>query len=301
MGYALRRLENFLAKGATFLGSTPDYRQAAVVLLGVPLDATTSYRPGTRFAPAKIRQISEVLEEYSPVLDRELTECPFYDAGDMLLPPGNLGECLDRTEAVIDGVLADGKFPLIIGGEHLVTLPAVKALLRHYPDLAVVQLDAHADLRDEYLGQKLSHATVIRRVVEMTGGQNVFQLGIRSGTREEFLFARNNTHLLTGEMLPSLERLVEGLKGRPVYLTVDIDVLDPAFAPGTGTPEPGGCTPSELFAALYRLAGLGVVGMDLVEVCPPHDPAATTSLLAAKVVREAILSFGFPKKLGGHH
>lgn len=299
MGYALRRVEDLLTRGAAFLGSTFDYRRAAVVLVGVPLDATTSYRPGARFAPAMIRQVSEALEEYSPVLDRELADCPFYDAGDVLLPPGNIGESLERTEAVIDGVLADGKFPLVIGGEHLVTLPAVKAALRRYPDLAVVQLDAHADLRDEYMGQKLSHATVIRRVVEVTGGQSVFQLGIRSGTREEFAFARNNTRLLSGEILSSLEQLEEGLKGRPVYLTVDIDVLDPAFAPGTGTPEPGGCTPGELFAALYRLAGLEVVGMDLVEVCPPHDPAATTSLLAAKLVREAILSFGFLKKLKG--
>lgn len=296
MGYALRRVEAILARNGTFMGSAADYRQASLVLLGVPLDATASYRPGARFAPARIRQVSEALEEYSPVLDRELAECPFYDAGDVLLPLGNLEESLARTEAVVSGVLADGKFPLIIGGDHLVTLPAVKAVFRRYPGLAVVQLDAHADLRDEYLGQKLSHATVVRRVVEVVGGQNVFQLGIRSVTREELLFARSNTRLLTEEILPLIDRLEGELKGRPIYLTVDIDVLDPAFAPGTGTPEPGGRTPGELFAALYRLAGLEVVGMDLVEVCPPYDHAEITSLLAAKVVREAVLSFAAPKK-----
>lgn len=298
MGSFLQHYEDLLfkVKDNGFMGCISDYQQALVVLIGVPLDATVSFRPGTRFAPAKIRQMSVVLEEYSPVLNKELTECPFYDAGDIILPFGQVEESLVRIETVVDGVLADGKFPLIIGGEHLVTLPVVRALFRYYPDLVVVQLDAHADLRDEYLGQKFSHATVIRRVVEVVGGKNVFQLGVRSGTREEFSYGRRKTRFFPGEVLPFLARVQEELKGRPVYLTIDIDVLDPAFAPGTGTPEPGGCLPGELFSALYQIAELEVVGMDLVEVCPVYDPAESTSLLAAKIIREAILSFAPSKK-----
>jgi agmatinase len=281
-----------LEKGGAFMGSAGDYGRSSLVLLGAPLDLTVSFRPGTRFAPAWIRQVSVALEEYSPALERELSEYAYYDAGDIILPPGNLRESLGRINAAVASILADGKFPLLLGGEHLVTLPAVEAAAGRYPELAVLHFDAHADLREEYLGERLSHATVMRRVVEVVGGDNVFQFGIRSGTREEFSFGRSSTHFYPGEILPALAGVTGRLEGRPLYVTLDIDVLDPAFAPGTGTPEPGGCTPREIFQALYLLAGCRVVGMDLVEVCPACDPGERTSLLAAKIVREAILCFG---------
>ncbi len=284
-----------LEKSGAFMGSTGDYARASLVILGAPLDLTVSFRPGTRFAPAQIRQVSVGLEEYSPALERDLADYAYYDAGDIILPPGRVEESLERIGAAVNCIVADGKFPLLLGGEHLVTLPVVEALFRYYPYLAVVHLDAHADLREEYLNERFSHATVMRRVVEVIGGENVFQFGIRSGTREEFSYGRTSTHFFPGEILRPLAGVREQLKGRPIYLTLDIDVLDPAYAPGTGTPEPGGCTPREVFRALYMLAELQVVGMDLVEVCPVYDPTERTSLLAAKIVREAILCFGQAK------
>ncbi|MGB9803827.1 agmatinase [Desulfofundulus sp.] len=284
-----------LEKAGSFMGSTEDYHGASLVILGAPLDLTVSFRPGTRFAPSHIRQVSVALEEYSPVLERDLADYAYYDAGDIVLPPGRLQESLGRIGATVSAIVSDGKFPLLLGGEHLVTLPVVETLLRYYPDLVVIHLDAHADLRDEYLSEPLSHATVMRRVAELIGGCNVFQFGIRSGTREEFVFGRATTHFFPGEILQPLTQVCAQLKGRSIYLTLDIDVLDPAYAPGTGTPEPGGCTPREIFQALYLLADCRVVGMDLVEVCPAYDPTERTSLLAAKLVREAILCFGVGK------
>lgn len=288
-------MQGVLEKLSGFMGCTNDYDRASLVIFGAPMDFTVSFRPGTRFGPAHIRQVSVGLEEYSPHLQRDLTDYAYYDAGDIGLPPGRVEESLSRIGTAVKRVLADGKFPLMLGGEHLVTLPAVECAARFYPELVVVHFDAHADLRDEYFNDRLSHATVMRRVAEVVGGQNLFQFGIRSGTREEFTYARDNTHLFPGELIGPLSGVREQLKGRPVYLTLDIDVVDPAYAPGTGTPEPGGCTPQEVFRALYRLSGLNVVGMDLVEVSPVYDPTERTSLLAAKLVREAILCFARPK------
>ncbi|MBE3587764.1 MAG: agmatinase [Thermoanaerobacteraceae bacterium] len=284
-------MQGIWEKNGGFMGAIADYHRASLVLLGAPMDLTVSFRPGTRFGPAHIRQVSVGLEEYSPALERELSQCAFYDAGDLVLPPGGVKVSLSRVGSAVAGIVDDGKFPLLLGGEHLVTLPAVEAVARVHPDLVVVQLDAHADLRDEYLGERLSHATVMRRVAGVVGEGNLFQFGIRSGTREEFAYARACTHLFLEEICAPLQKVWGQLEGRPVYLTLDIDVLDPAYAPGTGAPEPGGCTPREVFQALYLLSRLQVVGMDLVEVSPVYDPTERTSLLAARIVREAILCF----------
>jgi len=282
-----------------FMGSGDDYAAASLVILGAPMDFTVSFRPGARFGPEEIRRVSVGLEEYSPALNRELSECRFYDAGDVELPPGGVEESLRRIGRAVEEIFADGKFPLLLGGEHLVTLPAVQAAFRHHPELAVIHFDAHADLRDEYLGERLSHATVMRRVLETVGWDNLYQFGIRSGTGEEFDLARKRSGLFFAEILPCLRDVCRQLRGRPIYITLDIDVLDPAFAPGTGTPEPGGCSPRDVFNALYMLRELPVVGMDLVEVCPACDPTERTALLAAKLVREAVLSFCPPCAFGG--
>ncbi|OAT82926.1 agmatinase [Desulfotomaculum copahuensis] len=278
-------------KYSGFMGCVEDYTAASLVLLGAPMDFTVSFRPGARFGPEQIRRVSVGLEEYSPSLDRDLSGFAYYDAGDVCLVPGRIEASLHRIGRAVGQVMADGKFPLLLGGEHLVTLPAVEATTRYFPELAVIHFDAHADLRDDYLGERLSHATVMRRVAEVVGGKNIYQFGIRSGTREEFAYARAQTNLFRGEIISSLRQVLERLKGRPLYITLDIDVLDPAYAPGTGTPEPGGCTPGEIFTALYMLKDRQIVGMDLVEVCPACDPTESTALLAAKLVREAILSF----------
>jgi agmatinase len=262
-----------------------------MVLLGAPLDQTTSFRPGARFAPERIREVSDALEEYSPVLDRGLDEIDFEDLGDLVLPFGDLKESLERIEEAAADLARQGRVPLALGGEHLISLPILRGMKRYHPDLVFLQFDAHADLRDEYLGQADSHATVVRRIVELIGGERVYQFGIRSGTREEFAFGRANTRFFPGGV-DSLEAVLGELAGRPLYLSIDIDVVDPAFAPGTGTPEAGGIGSLELFAALYALKDLRLVGMDIVEVCPPADPGDITSLLAAKLVREALLLWG---------
>lgn len=289
--FAFDRSEPFHAAGR-FLESVSYEGGAAAVLIGAPFDGTTSFVPGTRFGPARIREASLGLEEYSPALDAALTEVRLADSGDLELPFGNVAEALEKIEAACRSVIGAGGLPFLLGGEHLATLPAVRACQSRYKELAVIQFDAHADLRDEYLGEQDSHATVMRRVGEVVGFDSLFQLGIRSGTREEFAFGNAFSGAFDGEIVKGAERVAQLLEGgRPVYVTVDIDVVDPGSAPGTGTPEPGGCRPQELFEALYRLSGLNVVGFDVVEVNPLADTGFVTSLLGAKLVREAALLF----------
>lgn len=276
----------------TFMGARSAYEAAGVVLLGAPMDWTASFRAGARHGPAAVRVVSEGLEEYSPYLDRDLDQCLFHDAGDIPLPPGDVGASLRAIAQAAAGIIDDGKFPLLLGGEHLVTWPVVQEMAKRHPDLAVVQLDAHADLLDDYLGLTWSHATVMRRVSEVIGPGNLFQFGIRSCTRAELAYARQHTRLAPvagGDLLGSLGESLSGLRDRPVYVTLDIDVVDPAFAPGTGTAEPGGCTSREILLAVHLLSGLNLVGFDLVEVCPPCDQSQRTALLAAAIVREVVL------------
>lgn len=285
----------YLEQDCRFLAAGADPEQARLVIVGAPMDFTVSFRTGTREGPRHIRMISVGLEEYSPELDRQLDEVAFADVGDVVMQPGRVAGSLGRIAEVLRPVYRTGKIPLLLGGEHLVSLPAIEEAARVYPDLAVLHFDAHADLRHEYLGETLSHATVMRRVCEIIGAGNLYQFGIRSGTREEFAFAREHCHLYRRWDAPQLHELAQRLAGRPVYISLDIDVLDPAFAPGTGTPEPGGIEPRELFEALYQLAGLQVVGLDIVEVCPVYDPSGATSILAAKLVREAVLLWAPPR------
>ncbi|MDA8334787.1 MAG: agmatinase [Peptococcaceae bacterium] len=276
-----------------FMGARSSYGEAGVVLLGAPMDWTTSFRAGARHAPPAVRLVSQGLEEYSPYLDRDLGQCLFHDAGDLALPPGDVPASLRNIADAAGRIIGDGKFPLLLGGEHLVTLPAVERAASRYPGLTVVHLDAHADLADDYMGLPLSHATVMRRVSELVGDGNVFQFGVRSCTRPEVEYARRHTRLAgpgLGALIPSLEENLPHLKDRPVYVTLDIDVVDPAFAPGTGTAEPGGCTSRDVLTAVHLLGSLHLVGFDLVEVCPPYDQSQRTALLAAEIVREVVLS-----------
>ncbi|MGI6575028.1 MAG: agmatinase [bacterium] len=276
-----------------FMGSLDDYEAAALVILGAPMDFTVSFRPGARMGPQQIRDVSFSLEEYSIYQERELAQVPFYDSGDLCLPFGNVKKSLQMIESGVKRIYRDGKFPLLLGGEHLVTIAAIAAAHSVYPDLAVLQLDAHADLRDQYEGEQYSHATVMRRVVELVGSKNVYQVGIRSGTKEEFQYARKHTNLWLDQITPAVEEVIAQVGHRPLYITLDIDVVDPAFAPGTGTPEPGGISPRELITSFSYLKQAHVIGFDLVEVAPIYDQAEITALLAAKLVREAILGFGF--------
>ncbi len=176
--------------GNVFIKSHPSYEESSVVLYGMPMDWTVSYRPGSRFGPTRIREVSIGLEEYSAYLDRELEEVKYFDAGDIPLPFGNAGRSLEMIEDYIDGLLADGKTPLGMGGEHLVSWPVMKAMAKKYPDLAIIHFDAHTDLREEYEGEPLSHSTPIRKIAEHIGPKNVYSFGIRSGMKEEFQWAK---------------------------------------------------------------------------------------------------------------
>ncbi|WP_144677496.1 agmatinase [Desulfitobacterium sp. LBE] len=274
-----------------FMGGETPYEEADAVILGIPMDYTVSFRPGTRLGPLSIRNVSIGIEEYSVYLDKDLSDYAYCDCGDLSLPFGNVEKSLQVIEAAARQVVEDGKFPIFLGGEHLVTYPLLKPFIEKYPELRVVHFDAHADLRTDYSGEPNSHATVMRKISEALGPHRVYQFGIRSGTREEFLFAKEHNHLVVEEVLEPLKAVLPELKGKPVYVTLDIDVVDPAFAPGTGTQEAGGCTSREIIKAVHALSELDVVGFDLVEVSPLIDTSERTALLAAKIVREAILSF----------
>lgn len=263
------------------------------MLFGMPMDYTVSFRPGSRFGPARIREASVGLEEYSPYLDRELYDIRYFDAGDLLLPFGNAARSLDLIGEFVAKVLADGKLPVGMGGEHLVTWPIIQELHQRVPNLAVIHIDAHADLREQYEGEPLSHSTPLRKAAELLGGSNIYQFGIRSGSKEEFAYGRQHCNFYPFEVLQPLQRVLPELAGRSVYVTVDIDVLDPSAAPGTGTAEAGGITSKELLAAIHAIAAseVNVVGCDVVEVAPIYDPSEQTAIVAAKLIREMLLGF----------
>ncbi|TYP69438.1 agmatinase [Paenibacillus methanolicus] len=279
--------------GNVFILSSDDYAASKAVIYGMPMDFTVSFRPGSRFGPARIREVSIGLEEYSPYLDRSLEDIDYFDAGDLLLPFGNAQRSLDIIGEFVSGVLADGKMPVGLGGEHLVSWPIFQEVYKKYPDLAIIHFDAHADLRENYEGEPLSHSTPLRKAANLMGGKNIYQFGIRSGSREEWQYARENINFHPYEVLEPLKKALPELAGRPVYLTIDIDVLDPSAAPGTGTAEAGGITSKELLEAVHAIAnsGVNVVGCDLVEVAPAYDHSEMTQIVASKVIREMLLGF----------
>jgi agmatinase len=259
-----------------------------VVVFGAPYDSTTSWRPGTRFGPAHARLGSQVLETYSPAQRRDYADSAVCDLGDLALPLGAPGPAVDAIEAATREILSRGGAPLLLGGEHTVSVGAVRAVAAAHPDLVLVQLDAHADLRPEYLGEPLNHACAMRRCAEHLQPGHLLQVGIRSGTREEFEEMASR-----GAPIPpkaaALDAALDALRGKPVYLTVDLDVFDPSVLPGTGTPEPGGIDWPTFEALLRTLEGARLVGADVVELSPHWDPSGRSSVVAAKVVRELIL------------
>lgn len=279
----------FLQRQFGFMGSQEDYDSAHFVLMGAPMDFTVSFQPGSRFGPQTIRAVSDGLEEFSFYQNRSLEEVAFFDAGDIELPFGNIPAGLHRIQTVAKTLFDAGKIPITIGGEHLITLPLVKAAWAKFAGLAVFHFDAHADLRKEYLGEEFSHATVMYHVANLIQPENLYQFGIRSGTLEEYNFAREKTQIYFDDFLLPLEEIVSNWGKQPVYVTIDIDIVDPAFAPGTGTPEPGGCTAKEILQAVHLLKELPIVGIDIVEVLPQQDQSNRTALLAAKIIREFLI------------
>ena len=273
-----------------FIGAESDYPSADIVLFGAPYDSTTSFRPGGRFGPQTMRAESFGIETYSPYQDRDLEDLRVHDAGDLELPFGAPEPVLDMIEAKAAAILADGKMPVLLGGEHLVTLGAVRAAAKRFPDLRIIHFDAHADLRENYLGNPLSHACVLRRCHDLLGDGRIWQFGIRSGTRDEFAFMKAG-HVVTEPFSLKALPQVSFPAGAPVYLTVDLDVLDPAEFPGTGTPEAGGVRFDELRTALMDVfARFNVVAFDNVELAPSLDPTGRSTALACKLLREELLA-----------
>ena len=269
----------------TFIGCDSSYRAADIVLYGAPFDSTTSYRPGARFGPSAIRHESFGLETYSPYQNADLTDFDIFDSGDLELCFGSSEAALADIEARAAEILHDGKLPLLLGGEHLVTLGAVRAVAEKYPGLHIIHFDAHADLRDDYLGAKLSHASVLRRCHEIVGDGHIHQFCIRSGERAEFEFT--GLAELTEQLCATKE---------PVYLTIDLDCLDPSCFPGTGTPEAGGVSFLQLLDAIRTVSKTNIVGADLNELAPMLDISGVSTATACKVLRELLIALdkGWP-------
>lgn len=275
----------------TFIGCDSGYEEAGIVLFGAPFDSTTSFRPGARFGSAAIRHESFGLETYSPYQDKDLLDKKVFDAGDLELCFGSSEAALKDIEDKSREILNDGKLPILIGGEHLVTLGSVRAVFEKYPDLQIIHFDAHCDLRDDYLGAKLSHACVLRRCFELVGKGKIHQFCIRSGDREEFEFAKENTDMHKFNF-DGLKEVCEELKknNTPVYFTIDLDCMDPSVFCGTGTPEAGGVSFTELLNAILTVSEINIVAADINELAPMLDNSGASTATACKVLRELILS-----------
>ena len=273
----------------TFIGCDKEYDDADTVIFGAPFDSTTSFRPGTRFASKAIRSESFGIETYSPYQDKDLCDINVFDAGDLELPFGNTERVLTDISNMTAQILSDEKIPVMIGGEHLVTLGAVREVFKKYPDLHIVHFDAHTDLREDYLEEKLSHATVMRRCWDLVGDDKIFQFGIRSGEKFEFEFAKEHTSICKFG-LNKLDEVIKELSDKPVYFTLDLDVLDPSIFPGTGTPEAGGISFNELLKGIIKIGNLNIVGADVNELCPVYDQSGVSTAVACKTLRELLLS-----------
>lgn len=274
-----------------FIAAEADFDEARAVIFGAPFDGTTSFRPGTRFGPGAIRAESDGIETYSPYQNRDLEDIAVFDSGDLLLPFGNTEAVLDMICARTAEILEAGKMPVMLGGEHLVTLGAVRAMVQKYPELHIIHFDAHTDLRDDYLGERLSHATVIRRCHDLLGDGRIHQFGIRSGERAEWDFAFAHTDFHPFNVKDVLDVVLALDSDVPVYVTLDLDVLDPSLFCGTGTPEAGGVFFQDLEEALLALEALNVVGFDMNELSPHYDASGVSTAVACKVLREMLLAY----------
>lgn len=274
-----------------FIAAEADFDEARAVIFGAPFDGTTSFRPGTRFGPGSIRAESDGIETYSPYQNKDLEDIAVFDSGDLLLPFGNTEAVLEEICARTAEILEAGKMPVMLGGEHLVTLGAVRAMVQKYPELHIIHFDAHTDLRDDYLGERLSHATVIRRCHDLLGDGRIHQFGIRSGERAEWDFAFAHTDFHPFNVKDVLDVVLALGSDVPVYVTLDLDVLDPSLFCGTGTPEAGGVFFQDLEEALLALEALNVVGFDMNELSPHYDASGVSTAVACKVLREMLLAY----------
>ena len=267
-----------------WMAQNPDYNTSDIVMLGLPFDGTVSYRSGSRFAPEQIRLASWGLEEYSPVFDKELADVNFHDVGDLEFPLGNTYKSLDMIQENVEQIYKEGKRVLGIGGEHLVTLPEIQAISKFYNDFAIIHFDAHTDLREEYLGEEMSHSAVIRHCSKFVGADNIKQIGIRSGMKDEWEFMKKHNTLC------HKFSDIDCIKSKPVFVTVDLDCLDTSIMPGTGTPEAGGMTFKELNEWFKYLKDFNIIGADVVELAPDYDSSGASTAVATKVIRELLMA-----------
>ena len=281
----------------TYISAKASFKESKIVILGCPYDGSASFRPGARFGPSAIRKASWGIETYSPYFDKDLSELSIHDMGVLELPLGEKKLSLDLIRKALRRILAEKKFPILLGGDHLITLPIVEEIIRVYPHFYLIQIDAHTDLRENYLGETLSHSTVMRRVVDRLGEKRLFQIGIRSGTEDEFKLAKKMSSIISPNR-EALRSMVRRLRNQPVYITLDLDVIDPSLLPGVGTPEPGGFTFERFLSLLKELQSLHVIGFDMVELTPDYDPNQISSITASVILREMILAFA-PKANAG--
>ena len=285
-------LSLFNNNGAIFMGAQRSIYQCKVSLLGVPYDGTCCFRPGARFGPSAVREDSHGIETYCPQLNLDLEDINYADLGSLDLPLGDTELIIDYVKNATDVLLKNNLKPLIIGGEHSITNGIIKSLITNYPELIMIQLDAHADLREEWLGSKFSHACTMKRCLEILPSKKIFQIGIRSGTKSEFLEMYNNKRLIQhtlGKKAKYLDEALKSLKGTPIYLTFDLDWFDPSLMPGTGTPEPGGYFWNDFAAIIDVIKSHNLIGADVVELSPKLDNTGISSILAAKVIRSLIM------------
>ncbi len=275
----------------TYLSAKATFEEAEVILLGCPYDGSATFRPGARFGPSAIRKASWGIETYSPYFHKDLESLSIHDMGDLELPLGEKRLSFTLIQRAIQRILSSRKTPVLLGGDHLITLPVLKEVLKVYPDLHLIHLDAHADLREEYLGERLSHSTVMKRIADHLKKGRLLQIGIRSGTEEELKLARKMRSIVPLEM-GALRSLEKRLRGKPVYLSLDLDLFDPSLLPGVGTPEPGGITFQQFISLIKEVSKLHIIGFDIVELTPDYDLTQISSITASVILREMILAFG---------
>ncbi len=277
-------------QNSCFIGFENNFEESKAVLFGAPFDGTTSFKPGARFAPSAMREDSWAIESYSPYLNKDLEDLKLFDYGNLELPFGDKKKALKIIQEQTQKIIEANKIPIMLGGEHLVSLAPIKALSKKYDDLHIIHFDAHTDLREDYLGEALSHATVLRRIYDQLGDGKINQFCIRSGLKEEFEWAEKHTHL-EKFTYNTLEACVKRLEKKAVYITIDLDVLDPSVFPGTGTPEPGGIDFHQMLEIIKILSNLkNVVGFDIVELSPKYDASGISTAVACKVLRELTLA-----------
>ena len=283
----------FEKEGPIFIGANENNINFSIGIFGVNYDGTTSYKPGTRFGPNAIRMASQSLETFCPILNKDLNQIGYLDFGSLSIDLNNTESIINQVDYATKYIIDQNLKPLLFGGEHSITVGVIKALIEKYPDLILLQLDAHADLRDSYLNNKFSHACTMRRCLEILPKKTIFQVGIRSGTKDEFEFMKNKNQLIKfeGEKdIKSLNEKLSNFKSSPIYLTIDLDWFDPSLLPGTGTPEPGGFFWKDFENILKVLNQHQIIGADIVELSPDLDSSGVSSIVAAKVARSLIMT-----------